>query len=213
MSTDIFPFAVWLSGTNENSIPANDNALRNEVLAKGALGLANSEPVGPADGDMYVVGTTWGGFATDDVVIYEGGTWLGFNPFDGWAKTIAGDLFIYNGSAWSEVTQTGRDAVTAVTSSAGVVTLDVSLGDYFTLALTENVTSWVISNPPGSGKGFSLMVQITQGATPRTVAKPGTTAGGLALDVSTGNGAIDVLAITSFDNGATLRSTIAKNFS
>ena len=75
------------------------------------------------------------------------------------------------------------------------------------------MTSWVISNPPGSGKGFSLMVQITQDSTPRTVVKPGTTAGGAALDVSTGSGAVDVLAITSFDNGATLRSSIGKAFS
>jgi hypothetical protein len=116
--------------------------------------------------------------------------------------------------AYGPVTAGGtRDTVTAVSSASGVVTLDYSLGDYFTLTLTENVTSWVISNPPGSGKGFTLMVQITQGATPRTVAKPGTTAGGAALDVSTGNGDIDVLAISSFNNGTTLRSSIAKDFS
>lgn len=106
-----------------------------------------------------------------------------------------------------------RSTVTAVSSASGVVTLNYALGDYFTLTLTENVTSWVISNPPGSGKGFSLMVQITQDSTPRTVAKPGTTAGGTALDVSTASGAIDLLAITSFNNGTTLRSTIAKAFS
>lgn len=108
---------------------------------------------------------------------------------------------------------TDRTTVTPVTSSSGAVTLNYALGDYFTLALSENVTSWTISNPPGSGKGFTLMVQITQDATPRTVSKPGTTAGGAALDVSTGSGDIDVLAITSFDNATTLRSSIAKDFS
>jgi hypothetical protein len=108
---------------------------------------------------------------------------------------------------------TDRSTVTAVTSSSGAVTLNYALGDYFTITLSENVTSWVISNPPGSGKGFSLMVQITQDSTPRTVAKPGTTAGGVALDVSTASGDVDVLAISSFNNGTTLRSTIAKDFS
>lgn len=108
---------------------------------------------------------------------------------------------------------TDRSTVTSVSSSSGVVTLDYALGDYFTLTLTENVTSWVISNPPGSGKGFTLMVQITQDSTPRTVAKPGTTAGGAALDVSIGSGDVDVLAITSFNNGTTLRSSIGKDFS
>jgi hypothetical protein len=106
-----------------------------------------------------------------------------------------------------------RATVTAVSSASGVVTLDYALGDYFTITLTENVTSWVISNPPGSGKGFSLMVQITQGAGAYTVADPGTTAGGTAIGVSAGSGDIDVLAITSFDNGTTLRSSIAKDFS
>ena len=106
-----------------------------------------------------------------------------------------------------------RATVTSVSSSSGEVTLNYALGDYFALTLTEDVTSWVISNPPGSGKGFTLMVQITQDSTPRTVVKPGTTAGGAALDVSTGSGAVDVLAITSFDNGATLRSSIGKDFS
>ena len=106
-----------------------------------------------------------------------------------------------------------RSAVTSVSSSSGVVTLNYALGDYFTLTLTENVTSWVISNPPGAANGFTLMVQITQDSTPRTVAHPGTTAGGTAIGVSTGSGDIDVLAITSFDNGTTLRSSIAKDFS
>ncbi|MGB1561540.1 MAG: hypothetical protein ACPHN2_08590 [Sinimarinibacterium flocculans] len=107
----------------------------------------------------------------------------------------------------------GRATVTSVSSVSGVVTLNYALGDYFTLTLTENVTSWVISNPPGSGKGFTLMVQITQDSTPRTVAKPGTTAGGAALDVSTGSGDVDVLAITSFNNGTMLRTSIGKDWS
>lgn len=105
-----------------------------------------------------------------------------------------------------------RTAVTAVSSSAGVVTLDWSLGDYFTLQLTEDVTSWVISNPPADGKGMTLMVEITQDSVARTVAKPGTTPGGAALDVSTAAGAVDLLAISSFDAGATLRSNIAKGY-
>ena len=105
-----------------------------------------------------------------------------------------------------------RSTVTSVSSSSGVVTLNYALGDYFTLTLTENVTSWVVSNPPGSGKGFSLMVQITQGAGPYTVAKPGTVPGG-TLTVSTGSGDIDLLVISSLDNGSTLRSNLAADYS
>lgn len=108
--------------------------------------------------------------------------------------------------------QLKRSAVTDVVSVGGVVTLDLSLGDYFRLALHENVTSWVITNPPGAGRGFTALVEITQDSTPRTVAKPGTAEGG-SLTVSVGSGVIDLLAITSFDNGATLRSSIGKAFS
>ena len=211
--TAMFPFAEWLAGTNQNSIPANDNALRNEVLARSAEGVADSEPVSPAEREVWIVGTTWGGFATDSVVIYLEGTWYEFLPFEGWAKTVDGILHIYSGAWVPALGSVDRASVTAVSSVSGVVTLDYSQGDYFTLALTENVTSWVIANPPGSGLGFTLMVQINQDSTPRTVAKPGTTSGGADLDVSTGSGDVDVLAITSFDNAATLRSSIAKAFS
>lgn len=230
MSDPIFPLEVWQSGTNENSIPANDNALRVEAFNRNVISRAvTSQPVSPADGDVYILASThtgsqWDDFSPDDLVIFRssdpgpGGTWYAFAPVDGVVVNNNGDLYEFSGSAgWVQIAGGGggsdRSTVTNVSSSSGVVTLDYNLGDYFTITLTENVTSWVINSPPGSGKGFSLMVQITQDSTPRTVAKPGTTAGGTALNVSTGSGAIDVLAITSFDNGTTLRSSIAKAFS
>lgn len=149
--------------------------------------------------------SAWDGSAWEDVGGGGGGVPAGGTAGQVLRKASATDY----DTAWGA----DRATVTAVSSASGVVTLDYALGDYFTLTLTENVTSWVISNPPGSGKGFSLMVQITQGAGPYTVADPGTTAGGTAIGVSAGNGDIDVLAITSFDNGTTLRSSIAKDFS
>lgn len=224
MSEPILPLAVWQSGTNENSLPANDNALRLEALSRPVLGVSNN-PTG-VDGDVYLVGSApTGAFATfdeDDIAIYRSGNWYAWAPANGLRVVVADVRKVYvadSSPGWEDDPSiTGgpgsdRATVTSVSSSSGVVTLDYALGDYFTLTLTENVTSWVISNPPGSGKGFSLMVQITQDSTPRTVAKPGTTAGGAALDVSTGSGDVDVLAISSFNNGTTLRSSIAKDFS
>lgn len=196
----------------------------------------------PATPDLYA-GSLGLWFATDTEVLslWDGSTWTdvsgsAVNSVNGLTGTVVlalddiddvdaaapsdGDVltWVAANSAWEPAAGGGgggadRSTVTAVSSSSGVVTLNYALGDYFTLTLTENVTSWVISNPPGSGKGFTLMVQITQDSTPRTVAKPGTTAGGAALDVSTGSGDVDVLAISSFDNGTTLRSSIGKDFS
>lgn len=107
-----------------------------------------------------------------------------------------------------------RSAVSAVTSTSGAVTIDVSLGDYFTLALSENITSISFSNLPGSGKGATIMLRITQDSTARTVAWPASFkwAGGASGSVSTAGGSVDVLAITSFDNGTTWMATLANGF-
>lgn len=217
MSDPIYPKAVWEENTLQNDVPANDNSLRDEAIGRRIEGIANSPSV-TTDGTVYIVGSSPAGafasFSANDVTIRRGGVWVAWSPVSIGCVNVAGTLYQFSGT-WTQVTASVVDpeTVTSVSSSSGVVTLNLALGRYFTLALTENVTSWVISNPPGSGKAFTVMVRITQGAGPYTVAKPGTTAGGVALDVSIGNGNIDVLAITSFDNGSTLRSSIAKNFS
>lgn len=133
MSTQLFPFAVWLSGTNQNSIPANDNALRNEVLAKAAISIADAEPSesDTDDGDVHIVGTPWGGFATDDVVIYRDGTWYGFAPFEGWLKWLSptGQLLGYDGSdGWTVQLSpgggVGADQVSYDNASSGLSATD-----------------------------------------------------------------------------------------
>jgi hypothetical protein len=107
-----------------------------------------------------------------------------------------------------------RNTSTALATS-GSVAIDLALGDYFTLALAGNVTTFTFSNLPGSGKGASIMVQITQDSTPRTVGYPAsfTWAGGTPGTVSTGSGDVDVLALTTFDNGTTWRATLVNEFS
>lgn len=102
-------------------------------------------------------------------------------------------------------------AVTVLATVAGVVTIDLSLGGYFTLALSANVTSILFTNLPGSGRGASVFVRITQDSTPRTVAMPASFRWeGSTPVVSTGSGAIDVLALTTFDNGTKWDATLSK---
>lgn len=116
-------------------------------------------------------------------------------------------------SGQSLVSAASRNTASAL-STSGSVAIDYALGDYFTLALAGNVTALTFSNLPGSGKGATLMIRITQDSTPRTVAWPASFkwAGGVAGVVSTGSGAVDVLAITTFDNGTTWDATLAKAF-
>lgn len=104
-----------------------------------------------------------------------------------------------------------RNVVTPVASSGGVVTVDVALGDYFLLSLTEDVTGWVFQNVP---PGASVIVQIVQPTTARTVAWPSGTvwSGGAAGAVSTASGAIDLLALTTVNSGASWMATLGKSF-
>lgn len=222
MSTPILPFAVWEEGTLQNDVPANDNSLRNEILNGLVISASTTaQPGSPADGDIYILaathtGTQWAGFSQYDLVIYRGGTWYAYAPVSGIVVNVAGTLKRWNGSAYVDAATGGggsRSTVSALATS-GSVAIDYALGDYFTLALAGNVTTFTFSNLPGAGNGATLMVRITQDSTPRTVGWPASFkwAGGTPGAVSTGSGAVDLLAITTFDNGTTWDATLAKAF-
>ena len=55
------------------------------------------------------------------------------------------------------------EVVEALTSSSGVVTIDLSKAQTFTFTPTEAVTSFTLLNPPAGSTGFTL--KITQGST------------------------------------------------
>lgn len=99
-ATVIFPFAQWLEGTNQNSTPANDNALRVQALSAPAIDFAAVAPSTAADYDQYVISTTWGGHAVGNIVISLGGTWKEFAVFDGMVKAIDGSPWFRHASAW-----------------------------------------------------------------------------------------------------------------
>lgn len=121
MSTSMFPYAVWESGTNENAVPANDNSLRTEVLTKAAIDFASAEPTDPIERDLYVVSTPWDSFSEDDVVIFIDGTWYGYTPFDGWTKLINGQLYAFTGSGgWDIFGGTGTGIVQTVVAGTGI---------------------------------------------------------------------------------------------
>lgn len=94
--------------------------------------------------------------------------------------------------------------VTALSISSGVVNIDLSLSDLFTLALTANVTSITFSNLPGSGNGQACFLRMQQDATgSRTVAIPAAfkpIAGSDTVVQSAVNAYTDI-AFTTVDNG------------
>ena len=103
----IFPLAQWQEGTNQNSTPANDNALRIQALMAPAKGFAAAAPGSPADYDQWVVSVAWGGFTVDNIVIYLGGTWKEFAVYPGLVKAIGTTLYFRHNTWWDAVTVTG----------------------------------------------------------------------------------------------------------
>lgn len=105
--------------------------------------------------------------------------------------------------AWASAA-TARDAVTALTISAGVVNIDCALGDFFTLTLTANVTSITFTNLPAAGRGASLALRVRQDGTgSRTVALPASFRATTGSDtaVQSAANAWTLLTITTFDQG------------
>lgn len=117
------------------------------------------------------------------------------------------------------VTLTGANVaepVSALTISSGAVAINCGLGKYFTLTANANMTSWTFSNVPASGFAFTIMVRIAQDATgSRAATWPASLkwAGGTAGVLSTAASSVDVLALTTFDQGTTWDATLAKAFS
>lgn len=157
MSDPILPFAVWQSGTNQNSIPANDNALRSEILS----GLVVSEstdaqPGSPARGAIYIMtgaasGTQWATFDEFDLAIYDGaGTWHAYAPVEGIVVNVAGVLKRWNGTAYV-------DAATGGGGSGDVVGPASSVADR--VALFDGTSGKLLKD---GGKTIAEIKQIEQ---------------------------------------------------
>lgn len=135
MSKPLTPYDRWLSGTNQNSIPANDNSLRDEIFnTDGIADDVTAQPASPGDGEWYIIppaatGSQWATFAEDSVAIFYGGTWYEFVPAEGNIVTVAGDFYIYAGSGgWEAVTiptSSPADAVSYDNAASGLTATDV----------------------------------------------------------------------------------------
>ena len=110
----------------------------------------------------------------------------------------------------------------AVTSSSGVLAIDLDSGNTGTITLTENITDIDFTNVPTNGVS-SFTLQITQDTTDRTVAinavtvngggdVTAKTAGGAGFTMSTGSGAIDLVTFLFVDAGTPLLNAL-QNFS
>ena len=110
----------------------------------------------------------------------------------------------------------------AVTSSSGVVAIDMNNGNTGSITLTENISDIDFTNVPANGVS-TFTLQITQDTTDRTVAinavtvngggnVTAKTAGGAGYTMSTGSGAIDLVTFLFLDAGTPLLNAL-QNFS
>lgn len=126
MSTPFLPPSMWLSGTNQNSIPANDNALRFQI-SQSDVGIATTaQPGSPAEGDAYVIqsthtGAQWSGFDPDDLAVFSSGTWYAFAPVEGNRISVSGSVYIYTSGAWTEVAGGGGGMTNPMTTAADII--------------------------------------------------------------------------------------------
>ena len=94
---------------------------------------------------------------------------------------------------------TVSEDVVSATSSSGTLTLNAAEGGFFTVALSENVTTWTISNLP-AGRATVITVRFTQDSTDRTVVSTinstaAKTQAGSPWIMSTGSGSIDIVTV------------------
>lgn len=205
MSTPILPFAVWASGTNQNSIPANDNSLRNQIL--NGLVISDStdaQPGSPSDGDIYIMtgaatGTQWATFDEFDLAIYNGGTWYAFAPSDGVVINLAGALMAWDGAAYTSVGGGGGGGMTNPMTTAGDIIYGGSSGtptrlaagsDGQVLTLASGSPAWAASSP-------------TNWTTAVNTSAPNATIPTVSFTVSNAAANVDA-AIISKGTGATL---------
>lgn len=189
MSDPILPFAVWASGTNQNSIPANDNALRAEIFQRDVNNATTAQPGSPSEGDTYIIqsthtGTQWSTFSPNDLAIYKGGTWKAFAPVEGNRVSVGNAIYVYDGGTWVLATGGGGGSGTTYPSAiingifninqrqkSGTVTLTAgqyghdrwkggASGATYTFASSGGVTTLTIS--AGS------LIQVVEGNNLRT---------------------------------------------
>jgi hypothetical protein len=163
---------------------------------------------------------------------WDGSAWIGAEAGDIEGVTAGTNL---NGGGTSGTVTVNLDSTVtaislqdyaevdqAVTSSSGVVAIDLDSGNTGTITLTENITDIDFTNVPASGVS-TFTLQITQDSTDRTVAinavtvngggdVTAKTAGGAGFTMSTGSGAIDLVTFLFVDAGTPLLNAL-QNFS
>lgn len=188
---DLLPFETWPSQIDQASDPANNNALRAEVIARPAISFISSLPGSPSEGDLHVLDVAIGDEVAGTLAFYTASTWTYWVPFVGMFKRIgATDYYTYDpdSSAEWQVYNPGG-AVSSVNGATGAVTVLVPIG----IAVGDETTALTT----GAGKvTFRMPYAMTLTAVRASVVTAPTGAA-LQVDINvTGTGSILSTPIT-----------------
>ena len=161
-------------------------------------------------------GSAWIGAEAGDIEGVTAGTNLNGGGTSG---TVTVNL---DSTVTSVALQDYSEVDVAVTSSSGVIAIDMDNGNTGSITLSENISDIDFTNVPTSGVS-TFTLQITQDSTDRTVAinavtvngggdVTAKTAGGAGFTMSTGSGAIDLVTFLFLDAGTPLLNAL-QNFS
>jgi len=147
---------------------------------------------------------------TNELQFYNGSAWAGYIGEGDITGVTAGTNLTGGGTSGAvtlnlDTTVSGitltdyAETDVAVTSSSGVISIDLDSGNTGTITLTENITDIDFTNVPTNGVS-SFTLQITQDAS---------SAYTVAINAVTVNGGGDVTAKTAGGAGYTMSSTLS----
>jgi hypothetical protein len=122
------------------------------------------------------------------------------------------DLFTNFGEHGPRVDfRTYSEKVVPLTSVSGVLTIDVRLGTVFSITLTENITSILLTGAEEANRAYSATLVVTQHASSaKTVSFAGLAApSGIAPVMTTTTGGVDRFVFETIDQGTAVRVTTA----
>lgn len=125
----LLPFEVWPSQIDAAADPANNNALRAEVITRPAISFIAALPGSPSNGDLHALSAAIGDEVAGTLAFYTAGAWTYWEPVIGLLKRIGTDYYTYDPDSSDEwqLYDPGA-AVTSVNGATGAVIIPVPIG-------------------------------------------------------------------------------------